>query len=247
VPESEKPGIVSLFLYKHYQEGLRCKQATAPTAGVKLAFARALLPTDFFDHPTVATGRRTCRRNPDELRARRDTGAEGTAKLPVCSSLLDDIRENLWCRSNWEAKGVRDRMAYLACVWGSDNAARISEYTLLEGINTDRCLRVDDVTFYVQTPGGVIGLTGSDMSKALRGAVEESADLKRVLECRVLGISSKGKTEVKPKLVARRSPAESRFLNDLVIFLINSDSMGTDELQLPARRQTQGGSNWFHR
>ena len=221
---------MSLFLYKRYQEGLRCKQATGPTAGVKLAFARALLPTDFFDHPTVASARHACRRNPDELRARRDAGAEGTVKLPVCSSLLDDIRENLWRKSNWEAKGVRDRMAYLACVWGFDNAARISEYTIPEGINTDHCLRVDDVTFYVQTPGGVIGLTGSDMSKALRGAVEESTELKRVLECRVLGISSKGKTEVKPKLVARRSPSESRFLDDLVIFLINSGSMGTDEL-----------------
>jgi hypothetical protein len=60
VPEAEKPGIVSLFLYRRYQEGLRNKQATAPTGGVKLAFARVLLSTEFFDHPTVATARHAC-------------------------------------------------------------------------------------------------------------------------------------------------------------------------------------------
>jgi hypothetical protein len=94
---------------------------------VKLAFARALLSTDFFDHPAVATARQARRRNADELR-RSDAGAEGrTVKLLVCSSLLDDIPESLWRSSNRDAKGLRDRMAYLACVWGFDNAARISE------------------------------------------------------------------------------------------------------------------------
>jgi hypothetical protein len=72
VSEAEKPGVVSLFLHKRFKQGLRCKQATAPTAGIKLAFARALLPTEFLNHPTVAAARHACRRkkNSEELYCR---------------------------------------------------------------------------------------------------------------------------------------------------------------------------------
>jgi hypothetical protein len=71
------------FHLQAIQRKLRYKQATAPTAGVRLAFAHALLSTDFFDHPSVTSARQECRRKPEELRARRDAGAEGIVKLPV--------------------------------------------------------------------------------------------------------------------------------------------------------------------
>jgi hypothetical protein len=160
----------------------------------------------------------------------RDAGAEGTVKLPVCGSFLDNIRESLWHPSTWDAKGFRDRMTYLACVWGFDQTARVSEYTLPEGTNTNHCIRLDDVTFYVDTPAGIVGLTGRDMAYSLRGATEEGPDVRRVLECRVLGVSSKGKITVKPKIVARRSPTESRYLDELIIFIVRSGAVGTDEL-----------------
>lgn len=230
VPEAEKPGIVSLFLYKRHQEGHRCKQATGPTAGVKLAFDRALLPTAFFDHPTVARARHACRRKPDELRTLRDAGAKGTVKLPVCGSTLENMREELWNGKAWDAKGLRDRMAYLGCVWGFDQSARISEYTVPEGIATDHCVRVDDLTFYVQTPEGIIGMTGSDMARTLRGAKEGGPEVRRVLECRVLAVSTKGKISVKGNLVARRSTKESRYMDDLVYFMMMSGAHGTDPL-----------------
>jgi hypothetical protein len=230
VSEAEKPGVVSLFLHKRFKQGLRCKQATAPTAGIKLAFARALLPTEFLNHPTVAAARHACRRKPEELRAIKDAGTEGTVKLPLCGSILDDIRKHLWHDKAWDARGLRDRMAYLACVWGFDQTARVSEYTIPEGIATDHCIRVDDVSFYVQTPNGIVGLTGSSMAYSLRGAAEEGPDVKRVMECRVLAVSTKGKITVKAKLVGRRSPMESRFLDDLVIFLVRSGTFGKDEL-----------------
>jgi hypothetical protein len=230
VSEAEKPAILTLFIYKRFKEGLRCKQATAPTAGVRLAFARALLPTDFFDHPSVTTARQACRRKPEELRARRDAGAEGTVKLPVCGSILDNIREHLWCNKAWDARGLRDRMTYLACIWGFDQSARISEYTAPEGDATDHCVRIDDVTFYVRTPTGTTGMTGSDMVSSLRGATEGDPELKRITECRVLAVTSKSKQVTKGKMVGRRSESESRFLDDLIIFLLRSGGIGNDNL-----------------
>jgi hypothetical protein len=86
------------------------------------------------------------------------------------------------------------------------------------------------VSFYVQTPNGIVGLTGSSMAYSLRGATEEGPDVKRVMECRVLAVSIKGKITVKAKLVGRRLPTESRFLDDLVIFLARSGTCGKDEL-----------------
>lgn len=84
-----------LFIYGRFKEGLRCKQVIAPTLGVTLAFVRALFPAEFFNHSTASTARPAYRRKPEELRARRDAGAEGTVNLPLCGCIFHDIREHL--------------------------------------------------------------------------------------------------------------------------------------------------------
>jgi hypothetical protein len=43
-----------------------------------------------------------------------------------------------------------------------------------------------------------------------------------VLECRVRTVSSKGKVAVKPKLIGRRSPEESEFLDDLTAWMTST-------------------------
>jgi hypothetical protein len=54
--------------------------------------------------------------------------------------------------------------------------------------------------------------------------------LKQISECRVLGTCSKGKVPVKPKLIARRSPEEAQFLEDVATYVARSGATGRDEL-----------------
>ncbi len=52
----------------------------------------------------------------------------------------------------------------------------------------------------------------------------------QIAECRVQGTSTKGKVTNKAKLVSRRSPEESEFLDDIIHFVIKSGAGGTEEL-----------------
>jgi hypothetical protein len=50
------------------------------------------------------------------------------------------------------------------------------------------------------------------------------------VECRVRTVSSKGKVVVKPNLIARRSPEEAEFLDDLAAWITYSGTTGIDEV-----------------
>ena len=50
----------TLVVHKRYKEGLRGKQATAITAGIRLYFAKALLSTNFLDSAILNTHHPHC-------------------------------------------------------------------------------------------------------------------------------------------------------------------------------------------
>ena len=230
IPDGKKPSVVSLFLFTRYKAGLRGKGATAVTAGLRMRFAQELQSTAFLESAIISTARNACKLNPTELRARKDTGASTTVKLPICESILNDIRVRLWEGRDWSRIGMTSRMTYLGCVWGFDQSARISEYTAPERGSVDHCIRVDDLTFYIQTPNRVVHSLGSSLAMDLSSTLEGSRTLGRVIECRAQGASSKAKAVVKAKLIGRRSEEESQFLDDLVVFLTKSGARGSDEL-----------------
>ena len=228
--ETEKASLVCLFICRRYQSGFREKTASAVTAGIRMHFMQALEPTTFLDSAIISTARHACRLTPAELRAKRNSGASTTVKLPVCVSMLTNIRIRLWDNQPWHGGGLLSRMTYLACMWGFDQSARISEYTSPEPRRVDHCIRVDDLTFYSQTQDGVVCSTGSALAKDLIGASDDSYLVKRVIECRALSASSKGKVVVKPKVIGRRSQEESLFLEQLILFISRSGALGVDEL-----------------
>lgn len=125
---------------------------------------------------------------------------------------------------------MESRMTYLACVWGFDQSARNSEYTMQEPGATDHCIRVDDLTFCRETPNGVVRSLGSSLAEDLRCTVEGDQVPGRVIECRAQGASSKAKAVVKAKLIGRRSEEGAQFLDDLIVFLTKSGARGSDEL-----------------
>ena len=195
-----------------------------------MRFAQELQSTSFLDSAVISTARNACRLSPTELRSIRDAGVSATVKLPICESILNDIRGRLWDGREWSRADMVGRMTYLACVWGFDQSARISEYTVPERGSVDHCIRVDDLTFYRDTPDGVVCRCGSDIARDLRSLGEGSGLLRQIIECRAQGASSKGKAVLKAKLIGRRSQEEAQFLDDLVLFLMKSNSKGSDEL-----------------
>ena len=230
VSEEDKSALVGLFLMQRYQTGLRAKGATAVTAGLRMHFARNLVPTAFLDAAVIATTRSSCRLNPTELRNLRNHQSSDTVKLPACHGMLVDMRACLWTQQPWVGQGLLSRMAYLGCVWGFDQSARISEYTVPEPRAQDHCIRLDDLSFFCKTPEGTVSWVGSVLALRTTEAVDESAAISNIIECRVQGASSKGKRVVKAKLIGRRSPEEALFLSELAFFICRSGAKGTDEL-----------------
>lgn len=230
ISESDKTALVSMFIFKRYQSGLRDKGATAVTAGIRLHFARALESTTFLDAAVLKTARQACQLSPAELRSKLDRGRPSTVKLPFCEDMLTHMKTRMWNGQPWSGAGMLKRMTYLACMWGFDQSARVSEYTTPEPRASDHCVRVDDLTFCLQVGESVKNESGSTVARGFSAMVDGSVMVQRVIECRVLTASSKGKRVTKPKLISRRSPAESNFLDELIFFMARSGAAGDDEL-----------------
>ena len=154
--EGDRPALVCLFLRSRYQDGLRVKQATAVTAGMRLEFSKALLPTGFLDSALLTAARTACRMSTAELRAKKDRGANPDVKTPLCESVLLGTGAGLWKGKGWGRGDTDGRMVYLAGMWGYDQTARVSEYTAPEGIQEDHCIRVSYLTFELRVGQRVV-------------------------------------------------------------------------------------------
>jgi uncharacterized cupin superfamily protein len=115
----------------------------------------------------------------------------------------------------------------MGVAYGWETVGRKGEYTHCKRGNQNHCARKDDFTFVVEVRGSTQNVLGSGLA-ALR--LGDSVDGRLgVLECRVRTVSSKGKVAVKPKLIGRRSPEESEFLDDLTAWMTYNGTSGQDE------------------
>ena len=226
--DEEKAALVAIMMLRRHELGLRDRQATSFTAAIRLRFSQQGLSTEFLNSPVVATARAACKSTPEELWERRDNSAAASVKLPVCESILVDMKARLWTGCGWEGADMRDRMTYIGCMWAFEMGARVSEYTTPEPGGVDHCVRVDDLAFVAVLPSGTQSLRGSALTGL--GMVDSVVWRSNVVECRATAVTAKGKKLVKPKIVRRRSAEESRFLDDLMDFIVHSGSTGKDEL-----------------
>lgn len=228
IPEGEKSALVALLMLRRHEEGHRGKRATSFTAGVRMRYAQETLSTTFLDSAVIATARAACKLSTAELRLKRNGGISSSVKLPASEDLLTHMRGRLWAGLAWGDDDMQKRMIYLGSMWAFEMGARVSEYTRPEPGNEDHCVRTDDLSFTVEESGVMRSVVGSTL--ATLGLVRGSTGQTRVVECRVLAASSKGKIPVKPKYLGRRSPSESQFLDDLVDFMVCSGTRGAEEL-----------------
>ena len=228
IPQGEKSALVALLMLRRHEEGHRGKRATSFTAGVRMRYAQETLSTTFLDSAVIATARAACKLSTAELRVKRNGGISSSVKLPASEDLLTHMRGRLWAGLAWGDDDMQKRMIYLGSMWAFEMGARVSEYTRPEPGNEDHCVRTDDLSFTVEENGVMRSVVGSTL--ATLGLVRGSTGQTRVVECRVLAASSKGKIPVKPKYLGRRSPSESQFLEDLVDFMVCSGTRGAEEL-----------------
>jgi hypothetical protein len=90
--EDETSALVCLMMHRRHQAGHRGKAATAYTAGIRRSFACRFMGTAFLDTVVEGTARAACLVKPDELRQRRDSGESCSVKLPMCHSVLVDMK-----------------------------------------------------------------------------------------------------------------------------------------------------------
>ena len=226
--ELEKTEMVALFVKHRHERGFRGKGAHCVTSSIRLHFNLSFQSTSCLDSPLIKAARSACRSTPLELREAKDAEVRNPVKLPFCWELIEDMRRRLWFGKAWSGTGLADRMVYLACVWGYDQSARVSEYTQREGKGADHSVRVHDLAFTYDEGNGPQHVTGGH--PFFLRVRNESHLTNMISECRVMGVTSKGKRVVKPKVIARRSAEESRFLTDLVLFISHSGTVGSEEL-----------------
>ena len=162
-------GTLVVLLHKRYNEGLRGKQATAITAGIRLYFAKALLSTNFLDSAILNTTRTACRYSTTELRARKDMGPVASVKLTISEDIMLRMRVRLWEGKGWGVHESSHRMTYLGCMWRYDRDARVSEYTAPAKGHENQCIRAGDLVFCtldeeeeVKIRGGTVSLYSTE-------------------------------------------------------------------------------------
>jgi hypothetical protein len=224
----ERAGMVSLFLMSRHFAGKRGKAASAPTAAIRQRFTQEMEDTAFLDSAIVSSARTACLPNPQELRELRSTAPASTVKLPVCFEMIADMRKRLVTNRTWCEGDMKYIMLYTGCVFGFEFTARVGEYTKAEQKATDHCLRTDDLSFAVEAPTGHFSIVGSALAELSPDQAGEG--FKNVSECRVRGVTTKGKITVKARQVGRRSVEESLFLDDLIQFILHARAQGTEEL-----------------
>lgn len=226
--QQEKAATVSLFMISRYIKGKRGKAASAATAAIRLRLSQEMLDTAFLDSAMVSTARSACLLNPAELRERRSSAPACSVKLPVCEEFIANMRERLVVNRTWCEADMKHIMLYTGCMYGYEFAARLGEYTKPEPGNTDHCVRTDDLSFEVVAPSGNFRVAGS----ALIGLTpaEAGEDYRNVSRCSIKGVTTKNKITVKAKLISRRSPEESLFLDDLIAFVVHAKAAGNEEL-----------------
>jgi hypothetical protein len=237
----ERAGMVSLFMMSRHVAGKRGKAALAVTAAIRLRFSQEMEDTAFLESAVVSSARTACLANPQELRERRSSAPVSSVKLPICFEMITDMRERLVANRTWREEGMESIMLYTGCMFGFEFTARVSEFTKGEKKGTDRCVRTDDITFAVEAPTRHFSIVGSALADLTPAQAGEG--FKNISECRVRGVTTKGKITLKTKQVGRRSVEESLFLDDL----IHSPRQGTGHggvIQLPEGQRRPGGSHW---
>ena len=167
--EEDKSSLVSLFLMRRYEGGLRGKAAASVTASLRMHYCRNSKDTTFLQSSVIEAVRTACRLSPAEMRLKRDATLVSSVKLPYCLGMLLEMRQKVWAGKGWSHLELKERVVYLACIWGYDLGARVSEYIKPGGKAQDHGVRVHDLAFTIDRGNGLERVAGGhDLFREIR-------------------------------------------------------------------------------
>ena len=227
--------VVLFIKYLYSVRGYRGSSITATLCG--LGYCLELLGVDskFLHTKSSRRAIRACGRSPDEVREHHAQRIHRD-KDPATGTILQHVRSLYWEGRGWDTKADMDaRGSWLAVALGFDSGSRIGNVTRKDGKDgADHCIRTTDVAIELERyPGDRLILKGSRLLKL--EIASGSLDPKKVVTRAWLTlISSKtsktSKNQLEPKLLERRTQAESQLLDDLIEWMMKSGTLDDDEL-----------------
>ena len=154
--EEEKASLVGIMKLLRHEQGLRDKQAISFTAALRLWFAQQGFCGLGIDCDGEGGMQAHACGAPGE-EGQRASGPAASVKLPICGSILIDMKMRMWTGCGWTGADMRDRMTYIGCMWAFEVGARVSEYTTPEPRGTDHLI------FIAVSPSGTMSLYGSEL------------------------------------------------------------------------------------
>lgn len=236
--DTDKATILALFFKERYEDrGLRARQATSISAGIKHHFLAALRSVDWFGSQIVTNARAACKMSCDELREHKKD-SKSKATLPVSEDMLMEARMRLWTNKSWDWNDIDDRMIYVGLMWAFDQVARVSEYTSAETGAENHCIQIWQLSFILAGTEGKPERVVAGARLAHEVSEESKSD---IVACEVEASSHKGGALNKKKVIGRRSEQESQWLDDLVSWLLMTKLKAEDQIFTRYKSKTVGG------
>jgi hypothetical protein len=172
-------------------------------------------------------------RNPDELRVKAQVSQEKRI-LPTCLEVVWKIRDRFWSTSDWSTEGLDRRGIWIAIGLTFDSGMRIGNFTLRDGrLAEDHCVRAGQFVFLVSYQGEELRVSGGNLAQWLREHGQSTTCVKLCdVNVSSTKVSRKSAASRAPsfKKIARRTEAESTFLDDLVAWVRGSKVLEDDEI-----------------
>ena len=234
--EEQRTQELILFVRHLYTfEGKRESEVTSILSGISYCVDLAGYDSTFLHSKAARRAVKACSRSSAESR---DYNSKRLLrdKDPVTGTILGSVRDQCWKGRSWSTKADLDaRGKWLAIALGYDMGSRIGNVTRKDG-NTaeDHCIRSMDVSVeIVNKYGAKVVIQGSESLRLeiAKGRADQKLDVRRGWLTLVSSKTVRSlKTQLQPKVLERRTPAESQLLDDLVEWMIRSGTKDTDEL-----------------
>jgi len=234
--EEHKAQELVLFIRHLYtSEGKRESEVTSVLSGISYCVDLAGYDSAFLHSKAARRAVKACCRSSAESREH-NSKRLSRDKDPVTGNILGCVRDQCWKGRSWNTKADLDsRGKWLAVALGYDLGSRIGNVTKKDG-NTaeDHCIRSIDVSLEViNEHGAKVIFQGSESLRleAAKGLYDQKLDVRRGWLTLVSSKTVRSlKTQLLPKVLGRRTPAESQLLDDLVEWMICSGTKNGDEL-----------------
>lgn len=223
------------YRYLFTVKGLREEQVTAVTTGLAFCLTISGHESEFLKSELAVKARKACKRTPAESRVV-NQGKVERDKEPATAEILGEIRRIYWEDRTWDSKADMDaRGSWLANALCYDSGQRIGNVTRRDGeTSEDHCVRTIDVSVELSVPPQQPYFVKGSGALKLEIAAGHLSPKLAVTSARLVLLSSKSgqrvKTQMVPKVIERRSLAESELLDDLVEWMLTSGTLDTDEL-----------------